>query len=457
MVHDGHECGLYPVNGGVFGRERCHIEQSAWKEQADVSSNEHNEHLTSIPMEVRSSVKVAFVASIYEHFESFHLPYMELLQQKGCEVHAYAQPGEAGERLAQQGILCHDVPIARSPIQLKNWSALRILTDSFKKEGFQFVHVHTPVASILGRMAAHRAGVPCTLYTAHGFHFFKGAPLLNWMLFFPLEYVMARRTDVLITINSEDYVRALNFPVRKKVAYVNGVGLDLKVYGHEKEVDDTAKKRVEKRCELLGLPQSQANNSAFIVLCVAELNANKNQKQLIEALHELGDQAGDIHLVCAGTGPLQQTLVELATRLGLMERVHILGYRRDIAELLKACDAVALLSYREGLPRAIMEAMAAGKPVIGTNIRGIRDLIEHESTGMLVPVNDISATAKALLHLRDHPVLRTAMGEMSKQRIVRYGLPAVLREMDFIYSEALNETLSKQTVGEMQAGLSVDQ
>uniref|UniRef100_UPI00403FBE89 glycosyltransferase family 4 protein n=1 Tax=Paenibacillus sp. FSL R10-2734 TaxID=2954691 RepID=UPI00403FBE89 len=387
---------------------------------------------------------------------SFHLPYMELLQQKGCEVHAYAQPGEARLRLEEKGIVCHDVPIQRSPLQMRNWAALGILTESFKKEGFQFVHVHTPVASILGRIAAHRAGVPCTLYTAHGFHFFKGAPLLNWMLYYPLERLMARWTDVLITINSEDHERAQKFSVRKKVTYVSGVGLDLQVYGSEQEHCEAAKEKAERRRQLFNLRKSDNDELPFVVLCVAELNANKNQKQLIEALGQLGVLAGNIHLAFAGTGPFDHTLTELANRLGVNDQVHLLGYRKDIPDLLRACDVAALVSYREGLPRAIMEAMAVGKPVIGTHIRGIRDLIEHESTGMLVPVDDITVTAKALIQLRDDPALTKAMGEANKERIIRYGLPAVLRAMDSIYVEALNKGETLRLPSEMHASLSGD-
>ncbi|WP_349651447.1 glycosyltransferase family 4 protein [Paenibacillus odorifer] len=416
----------------------------------------NNKRFGSIPAEDCGPVRVAFVASIFGHFESFHLPYMELLQQKGCEVHAYAQPGEARLRLEEKGIVCHDVPIQRSPLQMQNWAALRMLTESFKKEGFQFVHVHTPVASILGRIAAYRAGIPCTLYTAHGFHFFKGAPLVNWMLYYPLERLMACWTDVLITINSEDYTRAQRFSVRKKVIYVSGVGLDLQVYSSVRNHPEVEAEKADRRRQLFDLPKIEHDEPPFVILCVAELNANKNQKQLIEALGQLGARAANIHLAFAGTGPLEQTLLELANRLGVSDRVHMLGYRRDIPDLLRACDVAALVSYREGLPRAIMEAMAVGKPVIGTHIRGIRDLIEHESTGMLVPVDDIVATAKAFIQLRDDSALTTAMGETNKESIIRYGLPAVLREMDSIYIEALNKEERKRVPSDMQPSLSGD-
>jgi len=387
-------------------------------------------------------VKVAFVASIYRHFADFHLPYMDLLQQKGCEVHAYAQPGEERQRLEQRGIVCHDVPIQRSPLQMQNLKALQALTTSFRTEGFRMVHVHTPVASILGRIAARRAGVPCTLYTAHGFHFFTGAPLLNWLIYYPIERLMARLTDILITINDEDFLRALKFPVRSKVTYVPGVGIDLELYGSREKNSVTKTEKTNTRNQLFNLPESKDEESIFVVLCVAELNANKNQKQLIEALSQLGDRAGNIHLALAGTGPSERELLELAARLGVQDQVHMLGYRRDIPELLKECDAVALVSYREGLPRAIMEAMAAGKPVIGTYIRGIRDLIVNGTTGILVPIDDVAPTSKAFYLLQDDPALARTMGRAGQERIMDYSLPSVLQEMDAIYTEALKDLAS---------------
>lgn len=394
------------------------------------------------------SRKVAFVASIYGHFGAFHLPYMELLQQHGCEVHAYAQPGQERERLERLGVVCHDVPISRSPLQAGNWRALGLLTESFRTEKFRLVHVHTPVASFLGRIAARRAGVPCTMYTAHGFHFYAGAPLLNWLLYYPLERLLARWTDILITMNGEDWERSLKFPVRRKAVYVPGVGLDLGVYGSGSPGSPDspggavpAPRTKAEAWQALGLPQLAEEPDACVVLCIAELNANKNQRQLVEALGRIRAEAGSargLQLVLAGTGPSEPELLAHAERLGVRDRVHALGFRRDIPALLRACDAAALVSYREGLPRAVMEAMAAGKPVIGTRIRGIRDLIADAATGWLVPVGDAGATADALRRLRDDPAHARAMGEAGRERIKGFGLPAVLREMEALYIEALD-------------------
>ncbi len=373
---------------------------------------------------------------------------MRLLQELGCEVHAYAQPGAECERLEGAGIVCHDVPIHRSPLQPGNLRALRQLEASFRQERFQFVHVHTPVAALLGRLAARRAGIPCTLYTAHGFHFYDGAPLLNWLLYYPLERWMARSTDVLLTMNGEDWERARSWRWRRpgRAVYVPGVGLDLAEFGRPGTGGGEAARREPlgldseaARRELFGLPpQAEGEPPAFVVLCVAELNANKNQRQLVEALGLL-QARGDarVQLALAGTGPAAPELLAHAERLGVRDRVHALGYRRDVPALLRACDAAALMSHREGLPRAVMEAMAAGKPVVGTRIRGIRDLVADGETGRLVPVGDARATADALLQLRDAPERAAAMGAAAVERIAGFSLPAVLREMEAIYKDAL--------------------
>lgn len=360
---------------------------------------------------------------------------MELLQHKGCEVHAYAESGPERSRLEKNGVVCHDIPISRSPLRSGNLKALSLLTASFRKEEFRLVHVHTPVASILGRIAAHRAGVPCTIYTAHGFHFFKGAPIVNWMIYYPLERLMARFTHILITINNEDWKRASRFPVRNKVKFVSGVGINIGNYGGSRRISPEEKSII--REQRLGLFDEEEGQSSFVVLCIAELNANKNQKQLIEALGLLSRQGERVHLVLAGSGPSELHLREVARSLGVERQVHWMGHRSDIPELLETADAAALVSLREGLPRSVMEAMAAGKPVIGTNIRGVRDLIEDGETGLLVPSGDPAATAQAILKLKNHPELVNKMGEASRVRIRKFSLSEVLPIMDEIYTGAL--------------------
>jgi glycosyltransferase involved in cell wall biosynthesis len=375
--------------------------------------------------------KVALVASIYGHLTGFHLPYIQLLQKHGCEVHAYAMFGTEKTKLAEWGVVCHDIPFCRSPLKWGNGKALLQLIKSFRIEKFQMVHVHTPVAALLGRIAARLTRVPFTLYTAHGLHFYKGAPLANWIIYYPVEWFMSRWTDILITINREDYERVRRFPVRMRSEYVRGVGLDTQIY---KGLLDSPKELRESKRRELGIA-----SDAFILLCIAELNQNKNQKQLLEAVQILVQRGRLVHCLLAGTGEMEVKLREYAHESGVEDHIHFLGYRKDIPELLTVCDAVCLASRREGLPRAVMEAMAAGKPVVGTRIRGIRDLVVDGETGFLVPFADAGLTADALMQLVDYPDLAVRMGLAGQRAVEQFAITAIVDEMETIYLQGLRK------------------
>lgn len=373
--------------------------------------------------------KVAFVASVYHHLEIFHLPFMQLLQNKGYEVHAYAGYDGGKEGVLNKGMVCHDINFQRSPLRNENIKVLKSLISSFRKEKFLMVHVHTPVAGILGRIAAKITGIPVVIYTAHGFHFFRGAPLPYWLLFYPVERMMARWTDFLITINTEDSLRAKDFKVRKKEIYVPGVGVDLEKHllMDEEKVRHTVRKE-------LGFKDED-----FLILCVAELNPNKNQIQLIQAINQLREYKG-IHCLLAGTGDSEVQLRKAIKELHLIPYVHFLGFRLDIAQLMAASDVITLLSKREGLPRVLMEGMAAGKPIIATNIRGNNDIVANGETGYLVPVSDVGATVDAFVKIYKDPQLRLKMGQRNRELVQRFDIKAICKIMEQIYDKALNHS-----------------
>lgn len=378
-------------------------------------------------MNLQNSKKVAFVASVYSHLKGFHLPFMKLLQDKGCEVHAFGGGVQGKSGIEQAGVICHDISFHRNPFKVENVQALRGLIFGFKQYKFDVVHLHTPVASILGRVAAGVAGVPSVMYTAHGFHFYKKAPISYWMFYYPVERLMAHWTDFLITMNQEDYEKAMNFSVRKEVLYVPGVGLDLEKYSMPEDENVLVSKRNE-----LGLAKDD-----FIILCVAELIPRKNHIQLIKAIEKLIDQGKDVQCLLVGNGDGSEVLTDYVSEHKLETNIHFLGFRRDIPQLLAAADVVALLSIHEGLPRVLMEAMAVGKPIVATNIRGNRDLVEDGQTGILVPPGDVGAVVSALMKLRECPELRIRMGQNSKERVKQYDLNNVIQYMEKIYDQAL--------------------
>ncbi|EDL65260.1 glycosyltransferase family 4 protein [Bacillus sp. SG-1] len=376
--------------------------------------------------------KVAFVATVFRHLEAFHLPFIKMLQKKGVEVHAISRKGNGKQALVDEQVKCHEIEFRRFPFHPANISALYHLIQNFKKEKYKLVHVHTPVGSILGRYAAKAAKIPKVIYTAHGFHFHEQGSTFNW-LFYPIEWFFARWTDVLITINTEDAARASSFPVRKKAIFIPGVGVDTGKFGPVKKASVRKQKREE-----LGIPES-----AFVILCVAEINKNKNQVQLLRAIRLLKTRYPQIKCLLVGEGNGERELKKYVKDMSLQAEVMHAGFRTDIDELLAAADLFCLTSKREGLPKAVMEAMSAGKPVIATKIRGCRDLITHGENGYLVPVNNHELTASYIAKLIENPSLLERMGESSLQLVRQFELSSILSDMEKVYVECLMDPLKE--------------
>lgn len=261
------------------------------------------------------------------------------------------------------------------------------------------------------------------LYTAHGFHFYQGAPFLNWLLYYPIEKWLSRYTDVLITINKEDYERAKRSFKAGRIEYVPGVGVDVEKYGSV--VIDRKAKRSE-----LGLTEDD-----FVLVSTGELNDNKNHKAVIHAVHRLNNSSVK-YLIC-GQGPLENELLQLVQELGLEHQVMLLGYRTDIIEINHIADVFVFPSFREGLSVALMEAMACGLPVVCSNIRGNRDLIGDGEGGLLVDPEDVVEFSQSIKILVENDSLRDSMGQYNKKKIQDYDISIVLEKMMHIYKNLL--------------------
>ncbi|WP_341876752.1 glycosyltransferase family 4 protein [Defluviitalea saccharophila] len=373
--------------------------------------------------------KVLLIASVDFHFTSFHIPYIKYFQQRGVEVHIAAKSGERTKELEALGVIFHHIDFSRSPYSPKLFRAFFDLKELMSREKFDLIHVHTPVAAFLGRLAARSTKTEPVLYTAHGFHFYKGAPVLNWLIYYPMEKIAARWTHGLITINREDYERGKHFNLKRKngLFYVHGVGLSLEEYFIPQNFDQ------ERHKEKMGFRKNDK-----IVVCVGEFTRNKNQQQVIDAMHEAVKIDPDIHVLFVGTGEQEEKLKKYVKQLNLSKNIHFLGYRRDIPEILWAGDAFILTSRREGLPRAMMEAMAAGLPIIATDIRGNRDLISHGQEGYLVPIGDIEKTKEAILQILKDSKQVEVMKYKVKEKIKIYSIESILKEMDQIYKTFIN-------------------
>ena len=367
---------------------------------------------------------ILFVATVDTHVEKFHLPYLEWFKEQGWEVHVAAK----GERSLPHVDRKFDIPFERSPLKAGNVKAYRELSAVMERGAYDVIHCHTPMGGMLARLAGWKARKRGTkiLYTAHGFHFCKGAPLVNWLLYYPVEKMLARVTDCLITINSEDYRLALRRHFQAaEIAHVPGVGVQL-----DRFRPLGAEEKAERR-RALGLAEE-----GRLFFYAAEFNRNKNQQLLLHALSKVRQEPGApaVRLALAGSGPLLPACRELAERLGIADRVDFLGYRDDVAELLPACDIAVASSFREGLPVNIMEAMASGLPVIAAENRGHHELVADGVNGYLVDPNDADGFARRMEELAADEALRRRMGEESLARVAAYSVQEVKERLGQIYA-----------------------
>ncbi|SFL16135.1 Glycosyltransferase involved in cell wall bisynthesis [Paenibacillus sp. 1_12] len=366
--------------------------------------------------------KILFVATVDYHFKAFHLPHMKWFKEQGWEVHIAAR-GKLELPFVDQK---YDLPIDRSPFKRSNWKAYRELKEIINANKYNIIHCHTPVGGALARLAAREARLQGTsvIYTAHGFHFYKRAPLINWMIYYPVEKMLARYTDCLITINEEDYQRAVSHRFKAgRIERVHGVGVNTERF---KPVDLAQKLDMRTK---LGFQHND-----HLMFYAAEFNKNKNQQLLIEALARIKHDAPHAKLLLAGVGVLEESCRELADRLEISSRVFFLGYRDDIDQILPMCDIAVASSLREGLPVNIMEAMACGLPVVASSNRGHSELVQESVTGHVVSPKDSTLLAKQLLELIRSEELREQMKIESLRRVQTYSLTQVGMELIEIYT-----------------------
>ena len=326
------------------------------------------------------------------------------------------------------GIRAEHIDCDRNPLAKKNYTlAKKQLLDLMMREKYDVIHCNTPIGGVLGRICAKEAKVPYVIYQAHGFHFWKGAPLKNWICYYPVERILAHYTNLLITINNEDYTRAQKFRLKKggQVVKVPGVGVDVKKFSGT--VVDVGEKRKE-----LGIPED-----ATIFMTVCELIPRKNVDTVIKAFKKA--KIENSYLIVCGDGQYKGKLQSLIDRENLGKTVQLLGFRSDIAELLHAADVFVFPTKQEGLPGALMEAMASGLPCIASNIRGNSDLLGEDYEYLLDPM-DIQAWTKGLCDIvRD----KVHCKERSVKRIEPFDIQKAIENYVNLYSRIENDKLLK--------------
>lgn len=364
--------------------------------------------------------KVLFIASITGHIRAFHLPYLEYFKNCGYTVEV-ASNGDAEVPFCDTR---HQIEFQRSPFKKDNINAYKKLKNLIEKGEYEIIHCHTPVAAIMTRLAARKVRKKGTrvMYTAHGFHFFKGSSLKNWLIYFTTEWLCSFLTDTLITMNEEDFEFAKNRLHAKNTYYIHGIGVSFDKFGDI--VNDRDKKREE-----LGIPKD-----GIVLLSVGELSERKNHRVVIEALSKMKNDK--IYYLIAGRGGKKEELEELATKLQVRDKVSLLGFRSDIPELCKAADMFCFPSFQEGLPVSVMEAMCIGVPIVCSKIRGNVDLIEENKGGFLFNpscAESVQSAIEKMLACDD----RQKMVEYNKNKVKPFMLENVKKEMTKIYEEAL--------------------
>ncbi len=359
------------------------------------------------------------------NFHKFNRPFMRMLKEQGYTVH-YAS---AGEEKVYDTDKHFDVPFERSPFKPGNIKAYFKLKKIIDREDYDLIHTHTPTGSVITRLAARRARKKGTrvIYTAHGFHFFKGAPLLNWVVYYPIEKFMARYTDAIVTINSEDSERASrNFDT--KVYNLPGIGVNVEAFDINMSSADKLKLR-----KSIGFKSKD-----FVLIYVAELLKRKDQMWLIKTLKDDFVKNKDLHLLLVGADSMSGELQKNVKDLKIESKVHFTGYRRDVPQLMKMSDLAVSTSLQEGLGLNLIEAMSAGLPLVVTDNRGHRDAVNGLSCATIVALGDDVTFREAVVSHYENRHKHNGISARDKDIFMKFSVEKVLPLMKQIY-DAINE------------------
>lgn len=370
-------------------------------------------------------MKVLLTATVQSHICQFHKPLVEVLHERGVEVHVAARDNLAEKNGLKLDFVeqVFDIPFSRSPKSTDNIIAYKQLKKIINEGQYDVIHCNTPMGGIVTRLASKKArkhGAK-VYYTAHGFHFYKGAPKKNWIVFYPIEKIFSKLTDKLITITSEDFTLASK-KFCCQIERMHGVGVDENRYY---PVDENEKRRLRKK---MGYDEEQK-----IILCVGELLPNKNQKMAIHMMREVVKQYPDALLLLAGNGPEKENLEKEIRECHLQKNVTLLGYCTNLQDYQHVADLLVSCSKREGLPLNIVETMLSGNLVIASNNRGHRELIQDGISGYIVDVDDEGMMATRCVEVLNNKVLYAEMTKEAYKYALQYCFSTVKEELRKIY------------------------
>lgn len=371
---------------------------------------------------IMQNKKILMVCTTDSMIWNFLVPHIKSLQKSGNIVEcACAKTGEYLNELRNvYGLTVHEFDFSREPFNSRNIKCLFQLKQLIKKNNYEIIHSHEPVGGVLGRLAGKMCGKK-TIYTAHGFHFFKEAPLKHWILYYTIEKIMAYLTDVIITINNEDYENAKKFKA-KKVYYIPGIGVDLEKFSNDKS------------CRAQIREEFNIKDDEILLISVGELIRRKNHEIVIKAIAKMNN--AKLRYIICGEGQLEDYLKTLCKKLALDdEKVIFAGFRRDVSNILKASDIFIFPSMWEGLGLAGIEAMASGIPIIGSARQGIKDYIIDGKTGFLLDPQNEDTVIRAINKLINNPEMIPSLIDQGKDIIKKYDIIYSINEMENIYNQ----------------------
>ncbi|MDO5555316.1 MAG: glycosyltransferase family 4 protein [Clostridia bacterium] len=367
--------------------------------------------------------KVLFVATVESHIIHFHVEHLKLFKDKGYEVHVAAK-GLAKIEYCDKHF---NIAFERNPLKLNNMKAYKQLKKIINENNYEIIHCHTPVGGVLTRLAARETRKKGTkiFYTAHGFHFYKGAPLINWLIYYPIENWLSRYTDCLITINKEDYgIAKKNFKKCPQIELVNGVGVSKNKF----TFDISNQEKMQLRKEL------NIKEDDFVIIYTAELSKRKNQSMAIKVLKQILDNGySDVKVLLPGIDSMNGRYQALSKKLNVEKNIRFLGYRKDIPKLLNISDIAISTSKQEGLAVNIMEAMILGLPCIVTNCRGNRDLIEDQKDGYICEIDDVNDMTQKILNIKENKSKLNIFGAYARKEIQPYLLDNIIPKLKRLY------------------------
>ncbi|KKY01800.1 glycosyl transferase [Paraclostridium benzoelyticum] len=373
--------------------------------------------------------KVLVTAHLGRHFRIFGQSDYKVLLNMGHEVHIAANFNEEIDKFDNPNVIKHQIDFDRNPFSIQNLRALKQLKKLFRKEDFELIHCQSPSGGAITRLASKETRKRGTkvLYTAHGLHFFEGAPKKNWIMYYNFEKFFGKYTDCIITINNEDFYLAKNRLKIKDVQHIHGVGIDLNKFKPQ-----IKKNKLELRSKY------GYKNSDFILIYVGELSYRKNQDTAIKIIKKLKDRIPNIKLLLVGTGELEKQYKETVIKLNIKNNIEFLGYRNDITNLMSLSDVCISTSRQEGLPVNIMEAMATGLPLVVSNCRGNRDLVINNENGYVLPLDNIIEFEKSIEKIYREDDLKLKFSEQSLKNIKSYDMENIQKEMEQIYSKYIS-------------------